>query len=100
MPAQGTATLIHEKLVAGLAPTLVTVVDESHQHIGHAGATGGGGHYKLTIVADCFSGLPLLRRHRMIYEVLQHQLANDIHALSIQAFSPEEYSPAGDQHSS
>jgi BolA family transcriptional regulator, general stress-responsive regulator len=81
--------LIRERL-AVLAPESVAVEDESAQHAGHAGARSGGGHYRLVIVAACFAGQPLQARHRMIYDALAPLMQKQIHALAIQAYSPDE----------
>lgn len=66
--------------------------DESHLHIGHAGNRGGG-HYALVIVSDAFEGISRLNRQRMVKNLL-HDLFSDglIHALSIRAATPDEYS--------
>lgn len=78
---------IREKL-ATLEPESLEVLDESSQHVGHAGATGG--HYQLIIVSRRFSGQPLQVRHRMIYEALGPLMARKIHALAIKAYAPDE----------
>ncbi|MCG6873136.1 MAG: BolA family transcriptional regulator [Gammaproteobacteria bacterium] len=72
------------------APESLEVRDESAEHAGHAGAASGGGHYRLTIVADAFREQDALARHRLIYSALGQLMEKDIHALSIQAFSPDE----------
>ncbi len=66
------------------------IEDESHLHAGHAGAASGGGHFKLTIVAPQFVGLSLVARHRAIYAALNRHIPQEIHALTISAFSPDE----------
>jgi BolA protein len=81
---------IRASLEAALRPTLVQVEDDSAQHVGHAGAAGGGGHYRVRIVADAFSGKPPLARHRMVYDALGELMGSAIHAVSIQAQTPEE----------
>ena len=81
---------IEEKLAA-LQPGLVELVDESHLHAGHAGAKGGGGHYRLTIVSPQFSGKNTVARHRMIYAALGPMMQQQIHALAIRALAPEEF---------
>lgn len=73
-----------------LEPLRLELVDQSHRHAGHAGAQDGRGHFDLHIVAACFSGLPLLARHRRVYAALGDLMTTDIHALAIQARSPEE----------
>ena len=85
-----TTELIRQKLDA-LEPEQIEIVDESARHAGHAGAKGGGGHYSLTIVSRNFSGKSALARHRLVYSVLNHMMHKDIHALSIKAYTPEEF---------
>ena len=58
--------LIRERLAA-LEPKVVEIYDESGEHVGHAGAQSGGGHYKLTIVSRQFQGKSRIARHRMVY---------------------------------
>jgi len=79
-----------ETALAPLGPQYLSVQDDSALHAGHAGNTGGG-HYTLTIVSEQFSGLPPLKRHRLIYEAAAALMKADIHALSIKAFTPTEY---------
>ncbi|MEE9447975.1 MAG: BolA family protein [Arenicellales bacterium] len=67
------------------------LIDESHKHAGHAGAKSGGGHFDLTIVSAAFEGVNTLGRHRLIYDALADMMQSEIHALSIKAFTPEEF---------
>jgi len=78
--------------LASLDPRSLEIVDDSARHAGHAGARDGGGHYRLRIVADCFSGLSAMRRHRMVYDALGLLMRREIHALSIDAQAPDESS--------
>ena len=80
---------MHERLAA-LQPTQIDIKDDSHLHVGHVGARDGGGHYQLHIVSAQFAGKPTLTRHRMIYSALGDMMKQDIHALNISAFTPEE----------
>jgi len=66
------------------------IVDESEKHRGHAGS-GGGGHYRMTVVSDRFSGQSLMARHRLVYGMLSDLMKKDIHALAIRAYTPSEY---------
>ena len=75
-------------LEGALAPE--SLVDDSHKHVGHAGARDGRGHFSVRIVASCFKGKAPLARHRMVYAALGSLMDTDIHALSIQALTPEE----------
>ncbi len=80
---------MHEKL-ATLEPQRLDIIDDSAKHAGHAGARDGGGHYRLTIVSTRFAGCGTLQRHRLIYEALGPMMRREIHALSIQALTPDE----------
>ena len=80
---------MHERL-AVLQPTQIDIKDDSHLHAGHVGARDGGGHYQLHIVSAQFADKPTLTRHRMIYSALGDMMKQDIHALSISAYTPEE----------
>lgn len=83
-------TEIDQKLRAALQPTRLEIEDESHKHAGHAGALSGGGHFNVTIVSAAFTGKSLLQRHRLIYDALGETMRREIHALSIQALTPDE----------
>lgn len=85
-----TVALMRERLAA-LAPESLDIEDESAQHAGHEGAKSGGGHYRMTIVAQQFSGLNAVARHRVVYQALGDLMGRHIHALSINAFTPEEF---------
>ena len=86
-----TAGRIEKKLTEALAPDSVKVLDESHQHEGHAGhRPGGQTHFRVYIVAQAFQGKSRLERHRMINAVLAAELAGGVHALAIHAASPGE----------
>ncbi len=69
----------------------VDVVDESYLHAGHAGARGGGKHFRVTVVSAAFEGKSLVARHRLVNEALKEQLASGaIHALALTTRTPEE----------
>jgi BolA protein len=72
------------------SPESLEIIDESRLHEGHEGAKSGGGHFQLTIVSRQFDGKPLVARHRMIHAALSDLMHKQIHALSIQALTPEE----------
>lgn len=82
--------LIRDLLTRALAPLHLEVVDDSAMHAGHAGAAGGAGHYRVEILSEKFRGLPVLARHRLVYEALRGLIPHQIHALSIEAHAPGE----------
>jgi BolA family transcriptional regulator, general stress-responsive regulator len=86
-----TADLITKKLTEAFAPQSLEVVDESHQHEGHAGhRPGGQTHFRVYIVSDAFKGKTRLERHRMINAKLSDELAGGVHALAVHASAPGE----------
>lgn len=86
----GRVARIRERLTEALAPVLLEVNDDSHKHAGHAGAHGGQGHFGVTIVSEAFTGKSPLARHRLVYAALGEMMTTDIHALVIQAHTPQE----------
>lgn len=81
---------IRECLSARFDPVALDVRDDSHRHAGHAGARDGRGHFSVSVVSNAFRGLPSLARHRAIYAALGDMMQTDIHALAIDARTPEE----------
>jgi len=81
---------IRARLEAAFAPASLEVADDSHRHVGHAGARGGQGHFTVEIVSEAFAGLGPVARHRAVYAALGEMMADDIHALSIRAATPAE----------
>jgi BolA protein len=67
------------------------IEDESARHVGHEGARGGGGHYRALLVSPDFAGLAPLERHRAVYAAVGDMIPAQIHALSLRAFTPEEW---------
>lgn len=78
-----------EQALQQLDPIQLQITDDSHLHAGHAGNTGGG-HFTVFIVSDAFAGLTLIKRHRLVYDAAAELLPSAIHALSIQAKTPDE----------
>jgi BolA protein len=79
-----------ERLRSGLDPEQLEIIDDSHHHVGHAGAADGRGHFTVLVVSQRFAGLNTVRRHRLVYEIVGDMMDTDIHALSIQALAPGE----------
>lgn len=85
---------IRAALTAAFAPQHLVIEDESHLHVGHAGAATGRGHFRVDIVATAFAGQPAVARHRQVYAALGALMQSDIHAVSIHARTPDEISTA------
>lgn len=81
---------LRERIEAALAPSRLEIIDESHLHVGHAGARDGRGHFRVRLWSQQFAGLKPLARHRLVYEAVGGLMETDIHALAIEVLSPEE----------
>ncbi|MFP5391723.1 MAG: BolA family protein [Gammaproteobacteria bacterium] len=81
---------IRSALTQTLAPRELEVTDDSHLHVGHAGAASGGGHYSVRIVSERFEGQRLVMRHRLVYDSVHDMMRSEIHALAITALAPSE----------
>lgn len=47
-------------------------------------------HFESVIVAPQFAGKRMIQRHQLVYGTLGQLMGREIHALSIQAFAPDE----------
>jgi acid stress-induced BolA-like protein IbaG/YrbA len=52
-------------------------------------------HFAARIVASEFAGLRPIARHQLIYKALGERMGREIHALSIEALTPEEAGSGG-----
>jgi BolA protein len=78
--------------LADLDPSTLEIHDDSAEHAGHAGAAAGAGHFSLLIVSKAFSGVSRLERHQQVLNRLTDLIPHPIHALSIRALAPDEFS--------
>ncbi len=86
------AEQIKQKLEDALAPEFLEIINESDMHKGHAGHDGSGeSHYRLKIVSHEFTTCGRIERQRMVYKILDHEIKELIHALSIEALAPDEF---------
>jgi BolA protein len=82
--------VIKEKITAAINVVAIDVQDDSHLHVGHAGAKDGAGHFTVTVISNEFSGMSYLSRHRKIYQAVGEMIPNEIHALVIRPNTPLE----------
>jgi acid stress-induced BolA-like protein IbaG/YrbA len=73
-----TPELIHGYLQAGLNCT-------------HLEVEGDGQHFQAIIVCPDFAGKRSIQRHQMVYAVLGERMREEIHALSMKTYTPEEF---------
>lgn len=83
------ADQMREKLEAAFAPDTLEVIDESHQHAGHAGAREGGeSHFRVVMTAAALADLNRVARSRAVHKVLEEELAEQVHALALELSAP------------
>ena len=81
--------IIADRLTQALAPSHLSVSNDSAQHRGHMGDDGTGeSHFSVDIVADAFAGKSRVARQRLVNRALADLLATRIHALAIRARAP------------
>jgi acid stress-induced BolA-like protein IbaG/YrbA len=54
-------------------------------------------HFSARVVAAAFHGLRPLARHQLVYRALGELMGREIHALSIEAYTPEEWNARSDR---
>lgn len=79
---------LRDLLNAGMAPHLLVVENESHQHSVPPGSET---HFKVLLVSDRFDGLPRVRRHQAVYGAVAELMNQPIHALALHLYSPREW---------
>jgi len=52
---------------------------------------GDGTHFTAVVVSDEFEGKPPVQRHRIVYEALGKRMGTEIHALSMQTYTPAQW---------
>jgi len=80
--------VIISKLSDNLSPTVLRVLNESHNHSVPANSET---HFNVTLVSEVFSGLRQVQRHQKVYQVLAEEMAGPVHALALHTYSPTEW---------
>ena len=55
---------------------------------------GDGSHFSAIVVSEVFEGLNMVKQHQLVYGTLGGRMGGDIHALSIQAYTPSQWEMA------
>ncbi len=79
---------IESELATLLSPSILQVVNESHQHSVPPNSET---HFKVVIVSEGFVGLREVARHQKVYSALAEQLEGPVHALALHTYTPEEW---------
>ncbi len=83
--------IIEHKLSNEFEAAFLQVENESHMH---NVAPGSESHFKVTIVSDRFNDQMLIKRHRLVNQVLADEL-QQIHALALHTLTPDEWEARG-----
>ncbi len=79
---------IESKLTEALAPHYLEIINESSMHNVPPGSES---HFKVIVVSDQFKDKRLIARHRLINQILDHELKNGVHALSMHTYTLDEW---------
>jgi len=79
---------IEKKITDALAPEYLEVLNESHTHNVPPGSES---HFKVTVVSSEFENKMLVARHRTLNTLLKQELDGEVHALSLNTLTPEEW---------
>lgn len=82
------ATSMQTKLSQHFSPQHLEIINESHMHnVPRNSET----HFKVLVVSEKFQDTKLIARHRMVNDVLSEELRSGVHALSIVAKTPDQW---------
>lgn len=85
-------SVIECKLAEAFNPVYLEVVNESGAHNVPPGSES---HFKVIMVSAEFAGKRLIQRHRAINMLLADELKQDVHALALHTYTPEEWQNRG-----
>lgn len=82
---------MREKLMIGLEPVRLDIINESELHAGHRSSPGTGeSHFRIVVVSPAFAGKSRVERHRMVNALLADELSGRVHALALKTYAPGE----------
>jgi acid stress-induced BolA-like protein IbaG/YrbA len=74
-----------------VAPEDVKRYIEDHLQCQHLEVIGDGHHFEAVIVSEAFVGKSRVQRHQLVYRALGDRMREEIHALSMQTLTPEDW---------
>ena len=79
-----------------MEPNEIRGLIESGLDCAHVEVTGDGRHFNAVVVSDAFTGKPMIRQHRLVYETLGERFDNDVlHALALRTYTPAQWKQLG-----
>ncbi|KAI0837158.1 bola-like protein [Hypoxylon sp. FL0890] len=87
--------VIRAKITEALKPSRLEIFNDSSKHAHHkpmVGSTSKETHFRLVITSEAFKSKMQPARHRIIYQLLKDEMAQEggIHALQLRTMTPEE----------
>ena len=64
---------------------------EQGMKVSHLTVAGDGQHFEAVVVSEEFEGLSRVQRHQRVYQTLGDRMREEIHALSMKTFTPQEW---------
>jgi acid stress-induced BolA-like protein IbaG/YrbA len=74
---------VAQRIESGLAGSQALVTSEDNVH------------FEAIVIAPAFVGKKPIQRHQLVYSTLGAAVGNEIHALTLQVFTPDEYARQG-----
>jgi acid stress-induced BolA-like protein IbaG/YrbA len=69
---------IQANIAQNMATTHLTVVGDGH-------------HFEAVVVSAAFTGKSRVQRHQLVYQTLGGRMRDEIHALSMKTYTPQEW---------
>ncbi len=80
---------IEELLIKKLDPTRLIIDDKTALHSKHPGHVAGKFHLKIEIESPFFSDKSKIEQHRLVFDILEPYLKEDIHSVSLNTYSSD-----------
>jgi acid stress-induced BolA-like protein IbaG/YrbA len=74
-----------------MTPDFIKQCIEQGLQCDHVEVAGDGHHFEAVIVSEAFVGKSRVQRHQLVYQALGDRMREEIHALSMQTLTPEDW---------
>ena len=64
---------------------------EQGMQVSYVNVAGDGRHFEAVVVSEEFAGMSRVQRHQRVFQTLGDRMREEIHALSIKTFTPQEW---------
>jgi acid stress-induced BolA-like protein IbaG/YrbA len=70
---------------------IASLIEQGLEGASASVVTDGLGHYEAVVVCSAFEGKRSVPRHQMVYATLGSRVGQEIHALAVKTYTPEEW---------